>query len=409
MNRPIRTIAIFCMLLFAGAAAQRHLPAVLSDAGSLELSAPRQQAGARRGVLPQARRDPGRRQAGRGEHAESNDQYKYQRVYPQGREVRPRSPATSPTSTAGRGVERSQNAILSGSDPRLFVNRVVDLVGNSQPKGGSVALTIDPKAQTAAYDGLRALGHERRGRGRRARAAHRQDPGDGLHPDVRPEPAGLATTSPRCSKAWKQRCNDHERSRCCNRGDPGGLPARLDLQAGHRGRGAVERAVHPRHHGPGRRRAWTCRRPRTDLVNENGSSCGGDQITLTQALEVSCNVSFGDIGLRARRRRAARRRPRSSASTSTYLDDLDPARSPSRFPGEPRPAADRAVGDRPVRRRGHPAADGDGRRRHRQRRHGDAALPRRRGAVRPTCRRARQDQPRGAPQQRGLARRWPAS
>src|SRR4029079_14161191 len=55
-------------------------------------------------------------------------------------------------------VESSQNDILSGSDQRLFVNRVVDMIGNSQPKGGSVTLTVDPKAQNAAYDGLRALG-----------------------------------------------------------------------------------------------------------------------------------------------------------------------------------------------------------------------------------------------------------
>ena len=32
------------------------------------------------------------------------------------------------------------------------------MLGNNQPKGGSVTLTVDPKAQTAAYDGLRALG-----------------------------------------------------------------------------------------------------------------------------------------------------------------------------------------------------------------------------------------------------------
>jgi peptidoglycan glycosyltransferase len=33
------------------------------------------------------------------------------------------------------------------------------------------------------------------------------------------------------------------------------------------------------------------------LGNENGSSCGGNRITLTQALMTSCNVSFGKIGL----------------------------------------------------------------------------------------------------------------
>ena len=42
------------------------------------------------------------------------------------------------------------------------MNRVVDLFGNSQPKGGDVSLTIDPKAQNA-YDGLQALGKDVKG------------------------------------------------------------------------------------------------------------------------------------------------------------------------------------------------------------------------------------------------------
>src|SRR5680860_1726035 len=35
----------------------------------------------------------------------------------------------------------------------------------------------------------------------------------------------------------------------------------------------------------------------TDLVNESGTDCGGEKISLTRALEVSCNVSFGWLGL----------------------------------------------------------------------------------------------------------------
>ena len=35
-----------------------------------------------------------------------------------------------------------------------IVTRLVDLLSNSSPKGGSVQLTIDPEAQTAMYDGL---------------------------------------------------------------------------------------------------------------------------------------------------------------------------------------------------------------------------------------------------------------
>src|SRR6185503_17318578 len=55
------------------------------------------------------------------------------------------------------GIENTENSVLSGSDERLFVNRMIDLVGNDQPKGGSVLLTIDPKAQQAALSGLQGL------------------------------------------------------------------------------------------------------------------------------------------------------------------------------------------------------------------------------------------------------------
>ena len=45
---------------------------------------------------------------------------------------------------------------------------------------------------------------------------------------------------------------------------------------------------------------WTCPRPRTMLHNFGGEHClgGAPQLTLAQALRSSCNVVFGEIGLR---------------------------------------------------------------------------------------------------------------
>ena len=48
--------------------------------------------------------------------------------------------------------------MLSGDDSVLFVTRLVDLLSNSTPKGGSVQLTIDQDAQDAMFDGLQGLG-----------------------------------------------------------------------------------------------------------------------------------------------------------------------------------------------------------------------------------------------------------
>ena len=40
---------------------------------------------------------------------------------------------------------------------------MVDLIGNNDPKGGNISLTINPKAQKAAFDGLRKLGPKVKG------------------------------------------------------------------------------------------------------------------------------------------------------------------------------------------------------------------------------------------------------
>lgn len=52
------------------------------------------------------------------------------------------------------GVENSMDSVLNGSDGRLFVRRLSDLVTGRAPSGGSVELTIKPAVQRAAYDGL---------------------------------------------------------------------------------------------------------------------------------------------------------------------------------------------------------------------------------------------------------------
>jgi peptidoglycan glycosyltransferase len=57
------------------------------------------------------------------------------------------------------GVENAMDAVLNGSDGRLFVRRVSDLITGREPSGGSVELTINPAVQKAAYDGLTRKGY----------------------------------------------------------------------------------------------------------------------------------------------------------------------------------------------------------------------------------------------------------
>jgi len=153
MNKPIRTISIFCLLLFL-ALLLNATYLQYWKAGSLDDNPQN-----RRVLVAAYSRERGAVTAGRGTVAksvESKDQYKFQRTYPKPMEYAPITGWFSYYSATG--IEQNENDVLSGDDSRLFVNKLVDLVSNDPTQGGNVALTIDPAAQHAAYSGLKALG-----------------------------------------------------------------------------------------------------------------------------------------------------------------------------------------------------------------------------------------------------------
>jgi peptidoglycan glycosyltransferase len=326
MNKPIRTMSIFCMLLFAALLLNStYLQYV--DAGNLNS----------RGDNKRVRdaefsRKRGAIVAGGSSVAESkpvDDQYKYQRVYEQPLKYAPLTGYYS--YIYGRSaVESSQNEILSGSDPRLFVNRVVDMLGNSQPKGGSVSLTVDPKAQTAAYDGLRNLGRDAKG------AVVALDPSTGkvLAMSTTPtyDPNRLASHRfSAVQQAWDQLNGDKQRP-LLNRGIqetyPPGSTFKLVTAAA---------ALSSGQYTPTSKVAGgsSLDLPGTtvNLPNEAGLDCGTGQISLTQALVNSCNTAFGDLGLKLGDA-ALRDQAEKFGFDQTYLNDLN-GQVTSRFPKNP--------------------------------------------------------------------------
>jgi cell division protein FtsI/penicillin-binding protein 2 len=61
-------------------------------------------------------------------------------------------------------LEQAENEVLDGSDPRQFGRRFSDIIRGRDPKGGSVALTINNAAQRAAYAAMKdPNGNLRRG------------------------------------------------------------------------------------------------------------------------------------------------------------------------------------------------------------------------------------------------------
>src|SRR3712207_2376129 len=154
MNKPIRTMAVGCMVLFLALLLNASYLQYVQAGGLNDRNDNRRVRDAEfsreRGEILVA----GRKVA---ESVASGDQYKYQRRYPEPFKYAHTTGFFSYLYGAS-AVESNQNDILSGSDPRLFVNRLVDTLSNTQPEGGSVSLTLDPRAQTAAFEGIQALG-----------------------------------------------------------------------------------------------------------------------------------------------------------------------------------------------------------------------------------------------------------
>jgi peptidoglycan glycosyltransferase len=86
----------------------------------------------------------------------SNDSIKYQRYYPFGPEY---APVTGyDTLFSQTGIENAENSLLSGNDSALDVRKIIDLITGKTTKGATVQVTINSKAQAAAYNALAALG-----------------------------------------------------------------------------------------------------------------------------------------------------------------------------------------------------------------------------------------------------------
>jgi penicillin-binding protein A len=82
----------------------------------------------------------------------TNDLYKFQRTYADGPVYAPVTGYDTIYSTTG--VEHAEDALLSGNGSQLAFRNFIDMITNKPQKGATVQLTINSKAQQAAYQGL---------------------------------------------------------------------------------------------------------------------------------------------------------------------------------------------------------------------------------------------------------------
>jgi peptidoglycan glycosyltransferase len=231
----------------------------------------------RRTVLALSRKSPG--------------QLKYQRHYPQGPLY---ADITGYYSIIfGRSeLEQAYNSYLSGDAPELIPQTLIDQVLGRPRRGATVVTTIDPAIQRAAE---RELGNQPGG-------VVAIDPHTG---DVKAivanptyDPNELASQDPKeVRAAWDGLNSNPDKpllSRAIDELYPPGSTFKLVTAAA-----ALE-------NGFGPDSTWTnppvLDLPQTTATLENfgGEHClgGASQITLAQALTISCNVVFGEIGLR---------------------------------------------------------------------------------------------------------------
>ncbi|HEX9040772.1 MAG TPA: penicillin-binding transpeptidase domain-containing protein [Trebonia sp.] len=89
----------------------------------------------------------------------SNDLFKYQRVYPGGAVYAPVTGydtifTQSQAPNYATGVERAENALLTGTGSQLAFRNFLDMITNKPQKGATVQVTINSKAQLVAYQQL---------------------------------------------------------------------------------------------------------------------------------------------------------------------------------------------------------------------------------------------------------------
>ncbi len=286
MNRPIRYLAIACLVMFVALLANiNYVQFVQADS----LNAKN---GNKRVINEEFSRDRGAILVGEdpvAESVKSDDEFKFQRRYTDAKLYAPVTGYFSYVFGRG-GLENSQNRVLSGSDNRLFVNRVVDLLSNKQPKGGSVETTLDPLAQKVAASGLEALGEDTKG------AVVALDPSTGAilamvtQPSYNPNVLASHDFSA-VEDDWKRLTTDEDQP-MFNRGSQQILPPGSTFKLVTAAAALENLDTNP---SDMVKAGSTLGFPgiQYKLTNNDNGTCGGNRITFERALNVSCNVSFG--------------------------------------------------------------------------------------------------------------------
>lgn len=189
------------------------------------------------------------------------------------------------------GLEAKENDVLAGNDSRFFVDRLQQLIAGRKPKGGAVRLTINAAAQEAAFKALKG----------RTGAVVAINPATGellaLASSPSFDPNTLSNHDAKTIQETYEVLDADPDKPMLNRPlamtlPPGSTFKLITAAAALESGNFDDQSVLP---GPKEMQL-----PLTDkkLGNWTGSACGkNDQVTLRDALAISCNTAFAWLGL----------------------------------------------------------------------------------------------------------------
>lgn len=290
MNQPLRRVAAACFVLFGLLLLQANWVQVVK--AKEYRNDPRN----RRVLLRTYDRERGPIVIGTGKDRQAiarsvatTDSLKYLRTYPGGAVY---APVTGFVSLVYglTGIERAQDQVLSGQDDRLFVRRLSDYITGRQIAGGSIVLTLNRAAQQAAYDGLQG----------KVGAVVALNPRTGavlaMASSPSYDPSVLSSHSPSSIRAAYQRlmsaAGDPLLNRSVQSTYPPGSTFKVITTAAALGAGLTPQSRIPS--------PTVLDLPGTtaNLGNFGGERCGdGRTDTLADALRISCNTAFGQLGI----------------------------------------------------------------------------------------------------------------
>ncbi|GAA4233603.1 peptidoglycan glycosyltransferase [Streptosporangium album] len=289
MNGPLKRAALACLLMFGLLMLNvNYLQAVRAE----DLSAdPRNT----RNFYARYEVERGRITAGNKVLAESVDtgsnKFRFERRYPEGKVYAPITGFFAPESE--RDMERAENSLLNGTSADLLIRRSIDLFTAKRTKGANVDLTIDPRAQEAAYKMLGASGKKG--------ALVAIEPKTGAILAM----VSIPTYDPNLlSKANKLEVNKASKKLETDKDQPMLNRAIEQTYAPGSTFKVVTLSAYLESDdtlGPQSQvdapQVLDLPNTTVGLPNHGGSACGSGRVTLSFALEQSCNTPFGKIGM----------------------------------------------------------------------------------------------------------------